>query len=98
MLGEPETEIDVGGLFGHATAHSTDYSSIFSEEFESVFGAMGKFIVKKQLDDITKGEDITEDRLPFIINKISDSVVDVLGPDSARELKKRLRRKCGLPV
>jgi hypothetical protein len=98
MLGEPETEVDVGDLFGHASQLSTDYYNVFEEEFETVFGTMGKFIIKKQLNDLTKGNDITEDKLPFIINKLSESVVDVVGPDAARELKRSLRRKCGLPV
>ena len=98
MLGEPETSIDVGGLFGTPLHPSTNYTSVFEEEFESVFGAMGRFIIKKQVNDFTKGEGISTDRLPYIIDKLSESVVDVVGPDTAREIKRKLRRRCSLPV
>ena len=98
MLGEPESGLDVGGLFGTPAHPTTNYTSVFEEEFESVFGAMGKFIIKKQVHDLTKGEGVSTDRLPYIIDKLSESVVDVVGPDTARDIKKKLRRRCGLPV
>ena len=98
MLGEPQSEIDIGDLFGTPGAVQTDYESIFREEFECIFGTMGSFIIKKQLDDITKGEEITDERLPFIIDKLTQSVVSIVGPDAAKDLKRSLRRRCGLPV
>ena len=98
MLGEPQTEIDVTELFGPTSACTTDYVSIFQEEFSTIFGPMGTFIIKKQVEDITKGQDITEDRLPFIIDQLSESVVSVVGPDAARDLKKQIKRRCGIPV
>ncbi len=50
------------------------------------------------MDDLTQGKDISDDQLPFVINKLTESVVGVVGPDAARDLKKRLKRRCGLPV
>jgi len=98
-MGLPDTsDVDVGDLFGHSSRTTEDYSSIFKQEFETMFGQMGSFIVKKQLDDLTKGEDISPDRLPFIINKLSESVISVMGPKAAKDLKRNLRRRCGLPV
>jgi len=98
MLGEPQAEIDITGLFGTPGQVRTDYVSVFNEEFESIFGSMGSFIIRKQIEDIAGGGDISEDQLPNVINKLTQSVVSIVGPEAARDLKKRLRRRCGLPV
>jgi hypothetical protein len=98
MLGEPQNEIDVVDLFGAYASTSTNYVSVFEEEFSGIFGPMGNFIIKKQVDDLSKDGSISVDQLPFIINKLTESVVGVVGPDAAKDLKKRLKRRCGLPV
>ena len=100
MLADPDSEIiDVGSIFGHSSpTGSTDYVSIFHEEFSNMFGPMGEFIIKKQVEELTKNEDITPERLPSVIAHLSNSVESVMGKDSTRDLQKRLKRRCGLPV
>ncbi len=98
MLGDPQSEVDVGDLFGAYATPSTNYVTVFEEEFSGIFGPMGNFIIKKQVEDLTKGKGVNEDQLPFVINKLTESVVGVVGPDAAKDLKKRLKRRCGLPV
>ena len=100
MLADPDTEIvDVGSIFGHSNpAGSTDYVSIFHEEFSNMFGPMGEFIINKQVEELTKNGEITPERLPSVIRHLSNSVESVMGKDSARDLQRTLKRRCGLPV
>lgn len=71
---------------------------ILESEMELMFGSVGKFIVKKQLSELGGVENIEPEELHKLIDKLSSSVENVVGQDTSKTLKKRLRQKCGLPV
>jgi hypothetical protein len=67
-------------------------------EFQNLFGDIGKYIVKKQVSDLIGGRPLEPNDLPRLIDTLSDSLTKVIGEDNAKDLKRRLRRKCGLPI
>jgi hypothetical protein len=100
MIGEPEHEIDVGQIF-HRFSHSGHANHVLAieEEFALTFGPVGKFIVQKQVTAMKKTRDtITDSDVPVLIEKLTATVTGMIGPEQAKNLRKHLRRRCGLSV
>jgi len=68
------------------------------DEFQNHFGDIGRYIVRKQVLDL-KGDRPAEIKdIPGIIEALSTSSIKIIGANNAKDLRKRLRHRCGLPV
>lgn len=84
---EPDAAFDAGNAV-----------SILEEEVGKMFGPAGKFIVNKQIELHKGRERLTEEDIPVVIDKIADILSSLIGAKLAKDFRKRVRRRCGLPI
>lgn len=68
------------------------------DELMNHFGDVGRHIVRKQVLDLIGSKPVEMRDIPGIIEALSSSAVKVIGANNAKDLRKRLRRRCGLPA
>lgn len=68
------------------------------DELQNHFGDIGRYIVRKQVLDIKGNKPVEIKDIPGIIEALSTSTVKIIGANNAKDLRKRLRRRCGLSV
>lgn len=99
MQGATDGSIDMSDLYDYLqTDPEHDYEHIIVEELEKVFGTMGKFIAQKQIKESSGSDKLTIDEVPKVIDRIGTALNSMLGPGPTKDLKKTLKRRCGLPV
>ncbi len=86
------------GLHEFGCFNKADFLSILNSEFERLFGHSGPLMVEKVLQHYKGRDQICSYDMPIIIELLVASVEDIMTQTAARELRKRVKMKCVLPV
>jgi len=71
---------------------------VIEDEFKNHFGDIGRYIVRKQVANMKGNKAVEIKDIPALIEALSSATVKIIGANCSKDLRKRLRRRCGLPV
>ena len=91
----PPTSLQKGLDNVHCFNRET-FLSILNSEFERLFGHSGLMMVEKVLQHYKRRDEIRAEDIQIIIELKVASVEDILSPAASKELRERLRTRCGL--
>ena len=86
------------GLHEFGCFNKAEFISILNAEFERLFGHTGLLMVEKVLQNYKDRDQICSYDMPIIIELLVASVEDIMTTTAARDLRRRLKDRCGLPV